>query len=139
MPQHLAQFLVYQSARASHIRTMPGKTALRSRPTPWQEVLILCRKCGKKLDGGFGPKRGESLKTELRQALRDVGRRRQVRVMETGCLGICPKDGVTALNATHPGTIHIIPTGADGPAAMRTLLGDHTVADGALGMSVEAA
>ena len=108
---------------------MSGKAAPLSSTTPWREIIILCRKCGKKRDGGFGPKRKESLKATLRQALRDAGKRRQVRVMETSCLGICPKDGVTALNATTPGTIHVISTGTGGAEAMRTLLGDHAVMD----------
>jgi hypothetical protein len=108
---------------------MPGNDVALSRPTPWREVLILCRKCGKKLDGGFGTKRKESLKDVLRQALRDSGRRRQVRIMETSCLGICPKRGVTTLNASHPGTIHVIPRGSDGAEAMRRLLGDRRVVD----------
>ncbi len=119
---------------------MADKTALLSRETPWREVIILCRKCGKKLDGGFGLKGTESLKTELRQALRETGQRRQVRVMETACLGVCPKNGVTALNATRPGVIHIIPAGSDGLDATRILLGGNTVVDRASGMNgVEAA
>lgn len=97
--------------------------------TPWREVVILCRKCGKKLDGGFGPKRKDSLKDSLRVALRDIGQRRQVRVMETACLGVCPKGGVTALNATRPGLVHVIPAHTDGAQALRTLLGDHVVAN----------
>jgi predicted metal-binding protein len=108
---------------------MPGKTTKLSRPTPWRDVIILCRKCGKKCEGGFGPKRKESLKAVLRGALRDAGRRRQVRVMETACLGLCPKNGVTALNATLPGTIHVIPAGTNAPDALRTLLGGDVVAD----------
>jgi len=95
-----------------------------SRPTPWRTVVVVCRKCGKKLSGGFGRKRKESLKTLLRQTLRDSGRRRDIRICETSCLGVCPKGGVTALNATQPGTIHVIAAGADGAAAMRTLFGD---------------
>ena len=111
---------------------MPGmaeKTASLSRATPWRDVIILCRKCGKKLDGGFGHKRKDSLKTTLRDALRQAGRRRDVRIMETSCLGICPKQGVTALNATHPGTVHVVPAGSDGKDALRALLGRHVVAD----------
>jgi predicted metal-binding protein len=107
---------------------MPGKSAPLSRPTPWRDVIILCRKCGKKCHGGFGPKRKETLKDTLRRALRDIGRRPQVRIMETSCLGICPKDGVTALNATSPSTIHVIPAGSDSQAAIQTLLGDRAVA-----------
>jgi hypothetical protein len=84
----------------------------------------VCRKCSKKLKGGFGPKRKEALRAELRQALRDGGRRRRdVRVMDMGCLGICPKRGVTALNATCPGTLHVIPAGTESQAALATLLG----------------
>ena len=108
---------------------MSAKPISLSRPTLWRDVIILCRKCGKKRRGGFGPKRKQTLKDVLRQALRDVGQRRRVRVMETGCLGVCPKDGITALNASAPGTIHVIPVGSDGTAAVRTLLGDNTVAD----------
>ena len=108
---------------------MSAKSHSLSRATPWREVIILCRKCGKKCGGGFGVKRKESLKTTLRVALRDLGCRRQVRIMETGCLGICPKDGVTALNATRPGTIHVVPVGAYGSDAARTLLGDSVGAD----------
>jgi predicted metal-binding protein len=100
-----------------------------SRPTPWRTIVILCRKCGKKLDGGFGHKQKESLRTVLRQTLREAGRRRDVRICETSCLGLCPKGGVTALNATRPGTIHVIQAGAEGSDAMQTLLGDHVIAD----------
>ena len=99
-----------------------SKTAA-SRPTPWRTVVIVCRKCGKKLGGGFGRKRKESLRILLRQTLREAGRRRDVRICETGCLGICPKGGVTALNATNPGMIHIIQAGTDGAQAVQTLLG----------------
>ena len=87
---------------------MSGKAAPLSRPTPWRTVIVLCRKCGKKRDGGFGAKRKESLKAELRAA---------------GCFGLCPKRGVTALNATRPGVIHVIPVGTDGPEALQTLFG----------------
>lgn len=111
------------AARASHMPLMSGKAAPLSRPTPWRTVIVLCRKCGKKRDGGFGAKRKESLKAELRAALRAGGRRREVRVIEAGCFGLCPKRGVTALNATRPGVIHVIPVGTDGPEALQTLFG----------------
>jgi predicted metal-binding protein len=101
-----------------------------SRPTSWREVVLVCRKCGKKQKGGFGEKRRDALKTHLRQALRAAGRRREVRVIETSCLGVCPKHGVTALNATRPQTIHVVPAGTDAAAALRLLLGDFdSVAD----------
>ncbi len=101
-----------------------------TRPTPWTTVLLVCRKCGKKLKGGFGPKHKDSLKGELRQALRDTGRRRDVKIIETGCLSLCPKHGVTALNASAPGTLHVIQAGTQPDAALRRLL--HPVADQSL-------
>ncbi len=112
-----------------NILLMSEKVAALSRPTPWRDVIILCRKCGKRCDGGFGNKGHESLKAALRRALREAGQHRQVRVMETSCLGICPKHGVTALNATRPGTIHVVSTGTDGAVAVQTLLGDRAVPD----------
>jgi hypothetical protein len=122
------RFLIINPRGGSHISNMSGKAT--SRPTPWRTVFIICRKCGKKLDGGFGRKRKETLRTLLRETLRSAGRRRDVRICETSCLGLCPKGGVTALNATSPGTIHVIPAGADGAEVMRTLLGGDAVANG---------
>lgn len=108
---------------------MTQQTLIPPRPTPWKHVIIVCRKCGKKLKGGFGPKRKKRLKSVLREALRDDGRRRDVRVFETACMGVCPKHGVTVLNAGRPGLLHVIPAGTDGNAALTILLGDHPVAE----------
>jgi hypothetical protein len=60
----------------------------------------------------------------------EADRLRVIRILETSCMRLCPKGGVTALNATRPGTIHVIPARSDGAEAMQTLLGDDTVADG---------
>jgi predicted metal-binding protein len=67
------------------------------------------------MDGGYGPKGKDTLKSALRSGLAERGQRRQVRVIETRCMGICPKKAVTALNADRPGTILTIArrTGAD--------------------------
>ncbi len=95
----------------------------QAQPTPWRTVILVCRKCGKKLKGGFGPKRKDDLRAELRQALRGAGPRRVVKIIETGCFGVCPKHAVTVLNATSPGVLHVIPAGTQPEAALRTLLG----------------
>jgi predicted metal-binding protein len=94
-----------------------------SHATPWRTIVIVCRKCGKKLDGGFGRKQKETLKTLLRGALRQTRNRRDVRICETSCLGLCPKGGVSAINASDPGTIRVIPAGMDAVEAVRALLG----------------
>ncbi len=82
-------------------------------PTPWSDVVLICGKCSKKLHGGFGPDRGEPLSRTLKQALRQAGRRQAVRVIETKCLGLCPKGAVTVLQGTAPGALLTI-AGDDG-------------------------
>ncbi len=80
---------------------------------PWRELLLVCRKCGDKLGGGFGPKGKDTLSQGYKQVLRDGGRRREVRVLEVGCLGLCPKDGVTVMHGGRPGEMLVIPEGFD--------------------------
>ena len=85
---------------------------IASHPTPWQEVVLVCRKCGKKLgDKGFGPGGEDTLARALKGGLRRAGRRRDVRVVETKCLGICPKRAVTVLLARNPGEVLEVPVG----------------------------
>jgi predicted metal-binding protein len=74
------------------------------------------------MDGGYGTNGKESLRTVLREAFRKQGNRRDVRIIETRCMGICPKKAVTALNASHPGSILTIPKGTAATAAMAELL-----------------
>ncbi len=81
-------------------KTIPG--GLTKTSTPWREVVLVCSKCSKKLKGGFGPDDDETLARALKQALRSAGRRREVRVIETKCLGLCPKGAVTVLQAGAP-------------------------------------
>ncbi|WP_428377337.1 hypothetical protein [Lichenicoccus sp.] len=82
-----------------------------TRPTPWLDVLVVCRKCSRKLKGGFGDKGRDDLRRALRDGLRAIGRRRQTRIIETGCFGICPKGGVVALRGSEPQRILIVPEG----------------------------
>ena len=56
----------------------------------WDELLLICRKCQKKQPGDALPLR-KWLKRELKA--RDLGRR--VRIIDCGCLDLCPKRGVT--------------------------------------------
>ncbi len=88
----------------------------------WRDVVLVCRKCSKKLDGGFGPDGEEALAKALRKALvRPDGsgfgkikpRRKEIAVLEVGCLDICPKKAVVALRAADPGRWVVVPEGAD--------------------------
>ena len=39
----------------------------KSTSTEWRDVVLVCRKCSKKLDGGFGPDGDLTLKKALRK------------------------------------------------------------------------
>jgi len=68
----------------------------------WQNAVLVCRKCSKKLDGGFGPDRGERLAKALRKQLSlKKGRKAAAGVIEVNCLGVCPKGAVTVVNGAQ--------------------------------------
>ncbi len=77
--------------------------------TSFTQVVLVCRKCSKKLGGGYGPDGEDSLARALKVELRGTGRRRAVRVIETKCLGLCPKGAVTVLPAGAPGSLLSVP------------------------------
>jgi predicted metal-binding protein len=87
------------------------KHEIRTRPTPWKTIILLCGKCASRLDGGYGPKKDDTLRSALRRALKDAGHRRDVRIIGTRCMGICPKKAVIAINASRPATIFVVPVG----------------------------
>lgn len=68
----------------------------------WRGAVLVCGKCSKKLGGGFGPKGRTSLAKALRAALRlKKGRKARLGVVESKCLGVCPKGAVTVVNAAN--------------------------------------
>lgn len=99
----------------THFPMMEKPTEIVGVAAPWQDVVMLCGKCSRKLDGGFGKKGKHDLKDVLRDALKAAGRRRALRVVEVGCLGLCPKRAVTAVSSAHPTEVLAIParTGAE--------------------------
>lgn len=98
------------------------KRAIQSRPTPWKTVLLLCGKCARKMDGGYGPEKKDPLRAALRAELKARGHGRSVRILETRCLGICPKKAVTALNASRPGGVLVVPKGTGAAEALASLM-----------------
>ncbi|HUD91978.1 MAG TPA: (2Fe-2S) ferredoxin domain-containing protein [Sphingobium sp.] len=65
----------------------------------WQNAVLVCRKCSKKLDGGFGPRGDERLVKALRRHLSlKKGRKATAGIIEVACLGVCPKGAVTVVN-----------------------------------------
>lgn len=74
------------------------------------------------MKAGYGPNGKETLRATLRAELKAEGYRRGVRIIETRCMGICPKKAVTALNASRPDRILTIPQGTGTDQALAKLL-----------------
>lgn len=82
--------------------------------TRWKDVVLVCRKCSKKLEGGFGPHGDKTLKKALRKYFKSTGGEgAELAVRHTGCFDVCPKNAVVAVNATNPKALLIVPAGAD--------------------------
>ena len=101
---------------------MKKSPAIAVLSAPWSAIAIACRKCGKKLGGGFGPEGDEKLSRAVRTHLRATGDRKALRVIETGCLGVCPKGAVTAIRVDRPGEFIVIPAGTSGQGLVASLL-----------------
>lgn len=88
--------------------------AIKTAKTEWRDVVLVCKKCSKKLDGGFGPDGDVSLKKALRKYQKAAkGRKSELAVIEVPCFDICPKRAVVAVNAAEPKRLLIVPAGAD--------------------------
>lgn len=89
--------------------------AIKTAKTQWRDMVLVCRKCSKKLDGkGFGPDGDRTLKKALRKYLKaGKGKKAELVVKETNCFDICPKNAVIAVNAANPKALLIVPAGAD--------------------------
>jgi predicted metal-binding protein len=78
----------------------------------WSRAILVCRKCSKKLDGGFGHDGKRPLAKALRKYLGiKKGRKAPVGIVEVGCLGVCTKNAVTLIDAEHPAVWRIVPAG----------------------------
>ena len=87
----------------------------------WTEVVLICRKCSKKLDGGFGDHGDQRLAKVLRKRGGGKGRKASLGVIEVDCLDICPKNAVVAVKASSPGDWVVVPRGATTAAVMERL------------------
>lgn len=82
--------------------------------TRWREVVLVCRKCSKKLKGGYGPDGDKTLKKALRRYLHaGKSRKDALAVVGADCFDVCPKNAVVAVNARRPEELLIVPAGAD--------------------------
>lgn len=80
----------------------------------WERTILVCAKCSKKMDGGFGKKGKQPLGKALRRYLGlKLWRKARVGIVEVKCLGICPRGAVTLVDAAEPGRWRLVPRGAD--------------------------
>ena len=92
---------------------------LRTIRSDWADTILVCKKCSKKLGGGFGPKGKTPLAKALRQELHvKKGRKGALGIIEVTCLGICPKGAVTVVNGAKPGEWMLVSEGADIPSVV---------------------
>ena len=92
---------------------MDAPTSITTRPTHWRETLLICKKCSKKVKGGFGPKSRTRLKKALAEKLAlKKGRHAAVGLIEVGCFDLCPKRAVTVAKGSEPGKFYVVPRGA---------------------------
>jgi predicted metal-binding protein len=88
----------------------------------WQGSVLVCGKCSKKLDGGFGEKGRTPLAKLLRQALGvKKGRKAERGVVEVKCLGVCPKNAVVMIDGARPDRWMLVLAGADADEIVASL------------------
>jgi predicted metal-binding protein len=87
---------------------------LKSVRSDWSSTLLVCKKCSKKLDGGFGPKGRTPLAKALRKHLGlKKGRKGRAGIVEVKCLGVCPRGAVTMVDGAAPGEWMLVKAGTD--------------------------
>jgi predicted metal-binding protein len=80
----------------------------------WDQAVLVCAKCSKRVDGGFGDKGKTPLAKALRKHLKlKKGRKGAAGVVEVRCLGICPRDAVVVVNGAASRIWHLVQPGAD--------------------------
>ena len=92
---------------------------------PFRRAVLVCGKCERKLDGeGFGRGGDQSARKALKRAAKSGLWGRKVRVVETGCLDLCPKrrQVVAAADALGAGRLLVIAPGADPTDVLDALL-----------------
>lgn len=109
-------------APPAHVSGMKN-SSISATVAPWRQVALVCGKCSRKLGGGFGKKDKHDLADVLKNAVKAAGQRRTIRVMEVGCLGLCPKRAVSAVSSAKPDEVLVVPAGAEGSLVLARLMG----------------
>jgi predicted metal-binding protein len=79
--------------------------AIEHANVPWSDALILvCTKCSKKIRDQRGPESPdltESLKNSIKAHLRSANLAKQIRIVTSSCLDVCPENRLTVAVATE--------------------------------------
>lgn len=113
----------------------------------WAEVVLVCRKCARKMKGGFGPDGDDDLVKALRKEAAKVGgpsdgrkgrksgkpkrRGTRIAVLAVDCFDICPKNAAIVVNARAPDLWQVVPPGVETSQVLARLGLDGSDAAGA--------
>ncbi len=90
-------------------------------PAPWRDLILVCRKCSAKREGGFGPGRDQTLREVLKAHIRARGLKGVLRAVETDCLDLCPEGAVSTMRIADPTRILPVPPGTGVEAVLSEL------------------
>jgi ferredoxin len=83
---------------------LTNKRAAPERITPpWETLVLVCAKCK-------GARRGPSPR-EIRKGFKQRLGKKQLRVLESDCMGVCPDDAITVCvsrTLSHSVSVHLI-------------------------------
>ena len=83
---------------------------IRAVTTQSTTLVAICKKCGKKIGGGFGDGGGTSLAKALKKHLGlPKWKRSPVRIVETGCMKLCPKRAVAVATSHDARLVFVVP------------------------------
>ena len=86
-----------------------------------QGSLFICTKCSKDFSDSK-PERAEKLKSDLRFELKEIDVHKKIRVMTSGCLGLCKKDEQTFAYYPNYGEMEMLTTSDDFKTSKQDIL-----------------
>jgi predicted metal-binding protein len=103
---------------------------VRSYGVPWKgQLLLVCRKCQKKLKPGGKKQALSKLSKALKKRARHDENAPKLHVIEVSCLNLCPKGGVTVCTQHQlaHGKCSIVRSGADVDALYEQQKAQHSI------------
>lgn len=91
---------------------MSSKKSLRKIPGKWDDLLLACRKCSRKVGKRFGRDGDQVLEKALKAELKITPGEGRWKIASVACLDICPKNAVCLVQASVPGKVHLVTTEA---------------------------